>query len=80
MFFARVKYGEDIALAGYPFEVIEEKKALFGLAVPLLTYRQLFKDYGIYLLGFVIVITSLLLIIHFIKRKRIPKLEFIRRN
>ena len=78
MFFTEVKYENDTALAGYPFQVIEEKKPLFGLAVPLLTYKQALQDYGIYMIGFAAFIVILLAVIHFIKRRRIPKLVFIR--
>lgn len=78
MFFVKVKYQEDVALAGYPFKVVKEKKPLFGLAVLPLGYAQAFKDYGVYLLGFVILIAALLVIIHFSKRKRVPKLVFLR--
>ncbi len=73
MFFVKVKYQEDTALAGYPFEVVEENKPLFGLAVPMLTYKQAFRDYSAYLLGFIVFFAALLVVIYFMKRKRIPK-------
>lgn len=78
MFFVNVKYEDDAALAGYPFKIMEEKKPLFGLAIPLLSYKQAFKDYGVYLVGFAVLILVLLVLIRFAKRKRIPKLVYIR--
>lgn len=80
MFFVKVKYKNDTALAGYPFEVIEEKKALEKLAVRFLYYKQLLEAYSWYLISLLIIIIIILAITYFVRQRRYPHLDYLRNN
>ncbi|MDO8511262.1 MAG: hypothetical protein Q7S55_03790 [Nanoarchaeota archaeon] len=67
MFLIKVNYGEDMALAGYPFEVIDEEEpsALAGLAA-FLTNKKIFTMALPIMLGLVVLIV---LILHLIRKR-----------
>ncbi|MDO8510927.1 MAG: hypothetical protein Q7S55_02065, partial [Nanoarchaeota archaeon] len=63
-FLIKVNYGEDMALAGYPFEVIDEEEpsALAGLAA-FLTNKKIFTMAMPIMLGLVMLIVLTLYLI-----------------
>ncbi len=80
MFFIKVKYEEDIALAGYPFEVAGEEP-LFGSAIAMSLQKHLARYNLYWIIGTVLVLILGLIILAIRQRKkRYPNLTFLRRG
>lgn len=65
LFYIKVDYGEDTALAGYPFEVIKKTSALAGLA----TFLTNPKTIVVAIPMMVILIVVIIMILYFMHRK-----------
>ncbi|MEK6905647.1 MAG: hypothetical protein AABX24_04565 [Nanoarchaeota archaeon] len=76
----KLKYEDDIALAGYSFEVIgEEELPLFGRAASVVSGKTI-RSYSLYAIGFIFVLLIIFSLVYWRKRRSFPHLNFIRRE
>ena len=79
MFFIQVTYGEDVAVAGYPFEVLGEEP-LVGGAIAQRLKKNIINYSHYWIIGVLAMILLTLLILFLRKQKRYPHLTFLRRE